>query len=145
MKIWHGCPKLKAINHTNNSTLCLNTKDGVPIEVKLLDLGNIIERIQLDAEVLKTGSENCTNTVFSDEDDIVRCLTTHEPIKVLGETVTRQEMELARNMDIMEGNELCAECLHKIIAYRKEHKTKSDSEIKMLFLGVRAEEFFGIT
>jgi len=142
--IWHGCPKLKANSNSDNSTLCLNTEDGVPIEIKLLDLGNIIERIQLDTEVLKTGSENCTNTVFSDDSDIVRCLTTHEPIKVLGENVTRQEMELARNMDIMEGNELCAECLHKLIAYRKEHKTKTDSEIKMLFLGARAEEFFGI-
>lgn len=141
-KIWHGCPKL--INDNNKSTLCFNTEDGEPIEVKLLDLGNIIERIKLDADILKTGLENCTNTIFADDEGIVRCLTTHNSIKVLGEIVTKKEMELARNMDILEGNELCSECLHKIIAYRKEHKNKSDSEIRMLFLGVRAEEFFGI-
>ncbi|MFW9923401.1 MAG: hypothetical protein ACFFDW_08980 [Candidatus Thorarchaeota archaeon] len=140
--LWHGCPKLLLINGTE--TLCANTEDGVPIEIKLLDLGNIIERIQIDTEVLKTGYENCTNTVFMHEDGLVRCLTTHEPIKVLDEFVTREEMELARNMSMMSGNEYCSECLHKIIAYRKENKDKSDSEIKQIFLGVRAEEFFGL-
>ncbi len=141
--LWHGCPKL--LHNNGSSTMCINTDDGLPVDVKLLDIGNIIERIQIDTEVLKTGSENCTNTVFSDEDSIVRCLTTHKPIKVLDEQVTREEMELARQMDIMNGNELCSDCLHKIIGYRKEHKNKTDSEIKMLFLGMRAEEFFGVS
>jgi hypothetical protein len=54
-------------------------------------------------------------------------------------------MELAKDMDILEGNELCSECLHKIIAYRKEHKDKSDFDIRNLFMGIRAEEFFGVT
>jgi len=141
--LWHGCPKLLLNNGA--SPMCINTDDGLPIDVKLLDIGNIIERIQIDTEVLKTGSENCTNTVFSDEDSIVRCLTTHKPIKVLDELVMRDEMELARQMDIMIGNELCSDCLHKIIGYRKENKNKTDSEIKMLFLGIRAEEFFGVS
>ncbi len=141
--LWHGCPKLLLNN--GSSPMCINTDDGLPIDVKLLDIGNIIERIQIDTEVLKTGSENCTNTVFSDEDGVVRCLTTHKPIKVLEEQVTRNEMELARQMDVMNGKELCSECLHKIIGYRKENKNKTDSEIKMLFLGIRAEEFFGVS
>jgi hypothetical protein len=129
----------------NNSTaICMNAEDG-SCNINVLDLGEIIERIQIDTKILKTGSGNCANTVFSDEKGIVRCLTTHLPIEVLGQKVTREEMELARDMDIMNGNELCAECLHKIIAYRKEHKEKSDSEIKLLFLGIRAEEFFGVS
>ena len=47
-------------------------------------------------------------------------------------------------MEIMQGNELCAECLYKIIAYRKEHKEKSIQEIRTIFLGIRSEEFFGL-
>ena len=143
VSLWHGCPKL--LENNGFGTMCANTKDGVPIDVKLLDIGNIIERIQIDAEVLKTGLDNCTNTVFCESDNIVRCLTTHEPILVLGEAVSREEMELARQMDVMDGNELCSSCLHKIIAYKKEHKEKTNAEIKLLFLGVRAEEFFGVS
>ena len=143
VSLWHGCPKL--LENNGCSTLCINTKDGIPIEIKLLDIGNIIERIQIDTEILKTGLDNCTNTVFCEEDNIVRCLTTHEPIKVLDEYVTRDEMELARQMELMNGHDNCSSCLHKLIAYRKEHKNKTDSEIKMLFLGVRAEEFFGVS
>lgn len=141
--MWHGCPKLLMENGC--TTICMNSEEGEMLEVKVLDLGELIERIQIDTDILKTGKGNCANTVFVDEENIVKCLTTHEPIKVLGEIVTREEMELARNMDILEGNELCSECLHKIIAYRKEHKEKSDFEIKNLFLGIRAEEFFGVS
>ncbi len=141
--VWHGCPKL--LTENGSSTMCMNSEDGELIPVKVLDLGELIERIQIDTNILKTGKGNCANTVFVDEDNIVKCLTTHESIKVLGEIVTREEMELAKDMDILEGNELCSECLHKIIAYRKEHKNKSDFDIKNLFLGIRAEEFFGVT
>ncbi len=142
-KLWHGCPKLLIENGGN--TLCLNSEEGDAKAVKMLDLGEIIERIQIDIDILKTGPANCANTIFSNSNDIVCCLTTHYPIKVLNEEVTRDEMELARTMEIMNGKELCSECLHKIIAYRKKHKDKSDAEIKMVFLGVRAEEFFGLT
>jgi hypothetical protein len=142
-KLWHGCPKL--LKQTDGMCFCLNVEEGAPKEVKVLDLGNIIEHIQIDIDVLKTGEKNCANIVFVNDDQIVCCLTTHEPVKILGEIVTRKEMELAKALDIMEGNELCAECLHKIIAYRKEHKDQSDSEIRAYFLGVRAEEFFGVT
>ncbi|MGC9781093.1 MAG: hypothetical protein HZR80_17750 [Candidatus Heimdallarchaeota archaeon] len=141
-KLWHGCPKL--LIESSGETFCLNTDEGEPIPVKVLDLGDIIERIQIDTEILKTGSENCANTVFSDDNDCICCLTTHKPIKVLEEEVSREEMELARAMKIMQDRELCPECLHKIIAYRKEHKDKSDSEIKIIFLGISAEEFFGV-
>jgi len=141
-QIWHGCPKLAL--QKDGSTICLNTEDGDFLPVKVLDLGELIERIQIDTEILKTGNSNCANTIFVDEENIVKCLTTHQPIMVLGEVISRAEMELARDMDILEGNELCSECLHKIIAYRKEHKEKTDSEIKTLFLGIRAEEFFGV-
>ena len=112
--------------------------------VKVLDLGEIIERIQIDTDILKTGADNCANSIFSNSDDVVCCLTTHYPIKVLNEEVTRDEMELAKAMDILDGKELCSECLHKIIAYRKEHKDKTNAEIKMLFMGIGAEEFFGV-
>ncbi len=142
-KLWHGCPKLLIEN--GDDTYCLNSEEGDAKPVKVLDLGEIIERIQIDIDILKTGADNCTNTIFSNSDDTVCCLTTHHPIKVLNEEVSRDEMELARAMDIMVGKELCSECLHKIIAYRKEHKDKSDAEIRMLFLGMRAEEFFGLT
>ncbi|NHJ48193.1 MAG: hypothetical protein FK733_10440 [Asgard group archaeon] len=142
MQVWHGCPKLHREN--NCTAICMNAEEGT-CSVNVLDLGEIIERVQLDTNILKTGPGNCANTIFSDEKGIVRCLTTHLPIKVLDQEVTREEIELARDMDIMNGNELCADCLHKIIAYRKEHTDKSDSEIKLLFLGIRAEEFFGIT
>jgi hypothetical protein len=142
IQIWHGCPKLLVEN--NSIAICMNSEEGT-CSVNVLDLGEIIERVQLDTKILKTGEGNCANTVFSDEKGVVRCLTTHNPIKVLDQTVSREEMELARDMDIMAGNELCAECLHKIIAYRKEHSDKSDSEIKLLFLGIRAEEFFGVS
>jgi len=142
-KLWHGCPKLLVENGCD--TQCLNSEDGDVKTVKVLDLGEIIERIQIDIDILKTGEDNCANTIFSNSEDIVCCLTTHEPIMVLGEKVTRDEMELARTMDIMHGKELCSDCLHKIIAYRKEHKDKSDAEIKMVFLGIRAEDFFGVS
>ncbi|MBN1330844.1 MAG: hypothetical protein JXA54_15330 [Candidatus Heimdallarchaeota archaeon] len=141
-KLWHGCPKL--ITEKDGTICCVNTNDGLPVNVKLLDLGAIIERIQIDTEVLKTGQENCTNIVFSNGKGIVCCLTTHNPIKVLNEEVTQDEMELAREMEVMQGNELCSECLHKIIAYRKENKEKSNEEIAIFFLGIRAEEFFGL-
>ena len=142
-QLWHGCPKLKI--EKDGTSLCLNSEDGITISVKVLDLGAIIERIQIDSKVLKTGVGNCANTIFTNGNGIVRCITTHEPIKVLGENVKREEMELARSMDIMIGNELCADCLHKVIAYRKKHQDKSDAEIKLLFLGIRAEEFFGVS
>ena len=141
-KLWHGCPKLLIEN--GGETFCLNNDVGEARPVKVLDLGAIIERVQIDTEILKTGSDNCANTIFSNEKDCICCLTTHIPIKVLNEEVTRDEIELARAMEIMQDRELCPECLHKIIAYRKEHKEKSDSDIKMLFLGIRAEEFFGV-
>ncbi|MHA1212558.1 MAG: hypothetical protein ACTSSH_08860 [Candidatus Heimdallarchaeota archaeon] len=141
-KLWHGCPKL--LIEKDGTTCCVNTEDGVPITIKVLDLGAIIERIQIDTKVLKTGQGNCANIVFSNGKNGICCLTTHKPIKVLNEIVTREEMELAREMEIMEGKELCSDCLHKIIAYRKEHKEKSNAEITTFFLGVRAEEFFGV-
>lgn len=141
-KLWHGCPKLKI--EKDGSTHCINTNDGEPILIKVLDLGAIIERVQLDTEILKTGIENCANIIFSDEEGQVRCLTTHDTIIVLDEIVTKDEMELAHSMEIMQGNELCAECLYKIIAYRKEHKEKSIQEIRSFFLGIRSEEFFGL-
>ena len=146
-KLWHGCPKLVNGNGNGNGNgkLCFNTDDGVPIEVKLLDIGNIIERIQVDIDVLKTGEENCCNIVFSDEKGLVHCLTTHKIIEILGESVTRIEMDLAKEMEILEGRELCSDCIYKIIAYRKEHKSKSDSEIRNIFLGIKAEEFFGLS
>jgi len=141
-KLWHGCPML--LIEKGGDTYCLNSVEGDAKSVKLLDLGEIIERIQIDTDILKTGADNCINTVFSNSDDIVCCLTTHYPVKVLNEKVSRDEMELARAMDIMDGKELCSVCLHKIIAYRKEHKDKTNAEIRMLFLGMRAEEFFGL-
>jgi len=141
-KLWHGCPKL--VTEKDGTTLCTNTLDGLPKEVKLLDLGDIIEKIQIEVDILKTGANNCANVLFSDEHDNVCCLTTHQYIEVLGEVVRYEEMELAQNMEIMDNNKLCSECLHKIIAYRKKHKEKSDAEIRTLFLGVRAEEFFGL-
>jgi hypothetical protein len=141
-KLWHGCPKLLIEN--GGDTFCLNSEEGDAKPVKVLDLGVIIERIQIDTDILKTGADNCANTVFSNSEDIVCCLTTHYPIRVLNEEVSRDEMELARTVDIMNGKELCPECLHKIIAYRKAHKDKSDAEIKMVFIGIRAEEFFGL-
>jgi hypothetical protein len=139
-KIWHGCPKLMRIN---GSYCCLNSDTVDPQEVKLIDLGNIIERIQIDKDVLKTEANNCTNTVFSNENGIVCCLTNHKPIKIIGEKVTQEEMELAKEMELLDQQEPCSECLHKIIAYRKEHKTKSILEIKQQFQGIRAEDFFG--
>ncbi|MHA1630575.1 MAG: hypothetical protein ACTSXO_06160 [Candidatus Heimdallarchaeota archaeon] len=141
-KLWHGCPKL--LREKDGTTYCLNTPDGVPKQVKLLDLGNIIEKIQIEVDILRTGEENCANVLFSDNENNVRCLTTHEYIMVLDEIVQQKEMELAQEMAIMENNKLCSECLHKIIAYRKTHKDKSDAEIRTFFLGVRAEEFFGL-
>lgn len=140
-KLWHGCPKFLK---ENGDFYCINNDEGETESVKLIDLGSIIERIQIDTEFLKTGENNCANIVFSNNKGEVCCLTTNKPIYVLGEKVSREEMELARDMEILKGNELCAECLHKIIAYRKEHKEKSDAEIKMFFLGIRAEDFFGI-
>jgi len=139
--VFHGCPKLSI--QKDSSTMCLNSEEAHLVIV--LDMGELIERIQIDTDILKTGDENCANAVFVDEENIVKCLTNHKPIMVLGETVSREEMELARDMDILEGNELCSECLHKIIAYRKGHKEKSDFEIKSIFLGIRAEEFFGVS
>lgn len=141
-KLWHGCPKLLIEN--GGDTYCLNSEEGDVKSVKVLDLGAIIERIQIDTDILKTGADNCANSIFSNSDDVVCCLTTHNPIKVLNEEVARDEMELAKAMDILDGKELCSECLHKIIAYRKEHKDKTNAEIKMLFLGMGAEEFFGV-
>jgi hypothetical protein len=140
--IWHGCPKLHLENHT--SATCMNSEEGAS-SVNLIDIGAIIERIQIDTKIMKTGPQNCANAVFADEKSVVRCLTTHLPIKILDQQVSRKEMELAREMDIMNGKELCSECVHKIIAYRKEHKDKSDIEIKTFFLGIRAEEFFGVS
>ncbi|NHJ33213.1 MAG: hypothetical protein FK732_10140, partial [Asgard group archaeon] len=98
-KLWHGCPKLLIEN--GGETYCLNSEEGDAKPVKVLDLGVIIERIQIDTEILKTGADNCANTVFSNSDDTVCCLTTHYPIRVLNEEVSRDEMELARTMDIM--------------------------------------------
>jgi len=141
-KLWHGCPKLLIEN--GGDTYCLNSEEGDAKSVKVLDLGEIIERIQIDTDILKTGADNCANSIFSNSDNVVCCLTTHYPIKVLNEEVTRDEMELAKAMDILDGKELCSECLHKIIAYRKEHKDKTNAEIKMLFLGIGADEFFGV-
>ncbi|RLI68817.1 MAG: hypothetical protein DRO63_02015, partial [Candidatus Gerdarchaeota archaeon] len=141
-KLWHGCPKL--LREKDGTTYCLNTPDGVPKQVKLLDLGNIIEKIQIEVDILKTGEENCANVLFSDDENNVRCLTTHEYIMVLDEIVQQKEMELAQEMDIMENNKLCSECLHKIIADCKTHKDKSDGKIRTFFLGVRGEEFFGL-
>ncbi|HUT79748.1 MAG TPA: hypothetical protein VMZ29_00990 [Candidatus Bathyarchaeia archaeon] len=141
-KLWHGCPK--QIMEKDGTICCVNTDDGLPANIKVLDLGAIIERIQIDTEILKTGYDNCANVVFSNEKGIICCLTTHKPIKVLDEEVTREEMELAREMELMQGNELCSECLYKIIAYRKEHKEKSNDEITIFFLGIRAEELFGL-
>lgn len=139
--LWHGCPKL--LIEKDGTAFCLNT-EGAPREVTVVDLGGIIEEIQIDKNVLKTDRNNCSNIVFSNKQGIVCCLTTHEPIKVLGEVVTKDEMELARTMEIMQEKGLCADCLHKIIAYRKEHKEMTDSEIRTFFLGIRAEDFFGV-
>lgn len=141
-KLYHGCPKLLIEN--GGDTFCMNSEEGDAKTVKVLDLGEIIERIQIDTDILKTGADNCANSIFSNSDNIVCCLTTHNPIKVLNEEVSRDEMELARAMEIMDGKKLCSECLHKIIAYRKEHKDKTNAEIKMLFLGIGADEFFGV-
>lgn len=141
-KLYHGCPKLLIEN--GGDTFCLNSEEGDAKTVMVLDLGAIIERIQIDTDILKTGADNCANSIFSNSDDIICCLTTHNPIKVLNEEVSRDEMELARAMEIMDGKQLCSECLHKIIAYRKEHKDKTNAEIKMLFLGIGADEFFGV-
>jgi hypothetical protein len=142
-QLWHGCPKLRT--EKDGTTMCMNTEDGVPIAVKVLDLGAIIERVQIDAKILKTGEGNCANTIFANDNGTVKCITTHKPIKVIGEVVKVEEIELAHTMEIMNGHELCADCLHKIIAYRKEHHDKTDAEIKQLFLGIRAEEFFGVS
>ena len=104
----------------------------------------MIEQIQIDKNILGTDQRNCMNAVFCEEDKIVRCLTTHKPIEIFGEIVTQKEMELSREMLTNLEEEFCAECLHKIIAYRKEHKDLSEQEIKQIFLGLRAEDFFGL-
>ncbi|MFW9924676.1 MAG: hypothetical protein ACFFDW_15445, partial [Candidatus Thorarchaeota archaeon] len=65
-------------------------------------------------------------------------------ILVLGEKISREEMELAHELTFLSEKELCSLCLHKIIAYIKENKNKTKAEIKTLFLGIRAEDFFGI-
>ncbi|MBD3191798.1 MAG: hypothetical protein GF308_14220 [Candidatus Heimdallarchaeota archaeon] len=139
--LWHSCPKL--LIEKDGTAFCLNV-DRAPREITVVDLGGIIEEIQIDKNVLKTERNNCSNIVFSNDEGIVCCLTTHEPIKVLDEVVKEDEMELARTMEIMQDKGLCAECLHKIIAYRKEHKEMTDSEIRKIFLGLRAEDFFGV-
>ncbi|MBD3191266.1 MAG: hypothetical protein GF308_11510 [Candidatus Heimdallarchaeota archaeon] len=142
VSLWHVCPKL--LTEKDGTTYCLNTKDGTPRKVFVIKIGKIVEQMQIDKNLLETDEWNCLNTVYSDEQGIIHCLTSHKPIKVLGEKVREEEMDLTKEMLVGLDKEACTQCLHKIIAYRKQHKNLTKQEIKEKFLGISLEEFFGL-
>ncbi|MBD3190526.1 MAG: hypothetical protein GF308_07770 [Candidatus Heimdallarchaeota archaeon] len=141
--IWHGCPKLYI--DKSGQAYCMNAGiNGVPREIQLFDIGNMIEKVQIDLSHLKTDKNYCSNLIFAKDDGIVRCVATHQPIEVLGEGVTKEEMKFTREMLTSLETEFCADCLHKVIVYLRKHEELTENELKDSLSGCTAEDFFGI-
>lgn len=141
--IWHGCPKLYI--DKSGQAYCMNTSDsGVPREIQLFDIGDMIEKVQIDLSHLKTDKNYCSNLIFAKDDGIVRCVASHQPIEVLGEVVTKEEMTFTRETLMSLETEFCADCLHKVIVYLREHEELTETELKDSLSSCTAEDFFGM-